>query len=486
VRGYDFNVASPVEPAAVAAYAKNPIPELPVSQFDVKGGLTFVGVNGQPRSIYHAPKLNFMPRFGFAYSLGSKTVIRGGGGIFYNQLALTVRSFIQTGFSQTTNHVPTLDNGMTWIATLNNPFPDGLLDPPGASAGISTYLGQGISFQNPDLSTPYSQRWSLGIQRMLPRSFLVDASYVGSRGIHIETSRSLNFTPGEYLSTLPVRDEATIARLTRNVPNPMAGLLPGSSLNGANTSVGRMLFAYPHFGSMGTTSSDGYSWYHSLQTRLERRFSSGFTIMGAWTWSKNMEATGFLNAFDLRPEEVISDDDRTHRMTWSGIYELPFGRGRTLFNNPNKVLGAVVNGWQLSGTYQFQTGEPLGLGDFIYYGDARNIKLPDDQRNREHWFNTANFERNTSKQRSNAVRFQSSLFSGLRAAPITMLDLCAMKRSRITERFSVELRAEALSAMNHQLFDVPNTSVTAGTFGTVTAMRGFSNRRIQFALYLRF
>jgi hypothetical protein len=486
VRGFDYNTSSPVEAAAKAAYALSPVPELPVSQFQVKGGLTFLGVNGQPRSLYDAPSRNFMPRFGFAYSPNSKTVVRGGYGIFFGQLGLTVRNFNQTGFSSVTNNVPTLDNGETFISTLANPFPTGLLNPIGAGDGIATNLGQNISFQNTKLRTPYDQRWSFGIQRILPAGFLIDTGYVGNRSTGLETSRSLNYTPGEYLSTSPVRDQAVIDRLSRNLPNPMAGLLPGTSLNGANVSLGRLLYAYPQFGSVGTSTSQGYSWYHSLQTRIERRFSSGYTILGAWTWSKNMEATSFLNAFDRRPEEVISAQDRPHRVTMSGIYELPFGRGKHFLANASRPVKAVVDGWQLSGNFQYQIGEPLGLGDYIYYGDPTQIVLPRSERNRDHWFNTAGFETNTAKQRSNAVRYISSRFSGLRAAPINVLDLSAIKKAKIRERLSFELRVEALSALNHQIFDVPNTAVTAGTFGTVTANKAFSNRRMQIALYLRF
>lgn len=486
VRGFDYNASSPVEAAARAAYARNPVPELPASQYQVKGGLTFLGVNGQPRTLYQAPKRNFMPRVGFAYSLNPLTVVRGGYGIFFDQLGLTVRSFNQTGFSQTTTMVPTLDNGVTFTTLLSNPFPNGLLRPIGAGSGIATNLGRNISFQNTKLRMPYLQRWSLGVQRVLPGGYLLDVTYVGSRGTAIETNRSLNYTPAQFLSTSPVRDQAVIDRLSRNVPNPMAGLLPGTSYNGVNTSFGRLFVQYPQFGSVSTTSNDGYSWYHSLQTRVERRMKGGFTIMGAWTWSKNMEATSFLNASDARPYEGISSNDRPHRITASGIYELPFGRGHHFLPDASGVAGAVVNGWQLSGSYQFQVGEPLGLGDFIYYGDASKIPLPRSERNRFHWFNTANFETNSARQRSSAIRYQPNLFSGLRAAPINMVDLSAIKKARITERFSFELRAEALSALNHQIFDKPNTAVTAGTFGTVTSMKGFSNRRIQIGLYLRF
>jgi hypothetical protein len=178
-----------------------------------------------------------------------------------------------------------------------------------------------------------------------------------------------------------------------------------------------------------------------------------------------MDASGFLNATDRRPERVVSAQDRTHRITGSGIYELPFGRGRRWLASASRPLDAVAGGWQLSANYQFQTGEPLGLGDFIYYGDASQIVLPRGERNRDHWFNTAGFETNSARQRSNAIRYMSSRFSGLRAAPINMLDLSAIKKARIRERFSAEVRVEALSALNHQIFDVPNTSVTAAPSG---------------------
>ena len=473
VRGFDYDAVSPVEAAAAAAYARNPIPELPVSQFRAKGGLTFVGVNGQPRTLYDTPNRNFMPRIGFAYSLSPGTVVRGGYGIFFDKIGLNsnVQGFTQTGFSQSTSLVPTLDNGVTFIATLANPFPGGMLPVVGSKSGIATNLGKDISFANTKPRTPYMQRWSLGIQRALPGGFLADVNYVGTRSTAILTSRPLNYIPAEYLSTSPVRDQPVIDSLSKQVPNPFAGLLPGSNLNGVNTSMSRLLYEYGQFNSISTMTNEGYSWYHAAQTRVEKRFKSGYTVMGSWTWSKNMGATGFLNSSDLRPEEVISADDRTHRITLSGIYELPFGRGRKYLSSVPRAVGVIINGWQASGIFQFQTGEPYGLGDFIYYGDSSQIALSRSERDRFHWFNTAGFETNSSKQRASAIRYQSSRFSGLRAAPINLLDLSVMKKTKINERFTFELRGEAIDALNHAIFDVPNTSVTAGTFGTVTATK---------------
>jgi hypothetical protein len=317
---------------------------------------------------------------------------------------------------------------------------------------------------------------------------IVDMTYVGSRGTALEMGRALNYTPARFMNNSPLNSQRIVYSLNRNVPNPMAGLLPGTTLNGANTTVSRLLWKYPQFGTVTSSVSEGYSWYHSAQTRVERRMRGGYTVMGNWTWAKNMTANKFLNPSDLRPEEVLSADDRTHRITVSGIYELPLGRGRRFFPRASGVLGAAANGWQLSGVYQFQTGEPLGLGDFIHYGDPKQIVLPRSERNRFHWFNTSGFETQSGRQRdsSTSLRFNSTRFGGLRAAPINVLDLSAFKKARLTERFTFELRCEALAALNHPVFDVPNTSVTAGTFGTVTATKGMSNRRIQFGMYLRF
>jgi hypothetical protein len=146
-------------------------------------------------------------------------VIRGGYGIFYGFLGERRGDVIQTGYSLTTNFVPTIDN-VNFVSTLSNPFPNGILNPVGNSQGLQTNLGNAISFFNQHPETPYNQRWELGIQRELPWGFVVDASYVGNRGTHVEITRNINTTPNQFLSTLPTRDATKIAYLTGNVANP--------------------------------------------------------------------------------------------------------------------------------------------------------------------------------------------------------------------------------------------------------------------------
>ena len=254
---------------------------MPAAQFNVRGGLTFPGVNGEPSGLYNTPKNNFMPRLGLAFGLNEKTTLRAGYGMFYGFLGQRRGDVIQSGFSQTTSLVPSLDNGLTFIDTLSNPFRGGIQEPVGSSQGAQTFLGQSITFFDPDPLSPRMQRWQVGMQRELPGRWVGEISYVGNRGSQIQTNRNLNATPLQYLSTSPVRDQARISYLSQNVPNPFFNLLPvtaATALRGANIARERLLRAYPEFDAVNTTTNEGKSWYHSLQAGLQRRFSGGYTI----------------------------------------------------------------------------------------------------------------------------------------------------------------------------------------------------------------
>ena len=162
-----------------------------------------------------------------------------------------------------------MDSGLTYVANNANPFPNGLLAPLGAKGGLSTNLGQAVSFFPAEMKNPYMQRWSFGFQRLLAAGFMVDVSYVGNRGTRLPVTRSLNAIPAQYLSTSPVRDQKTIDYLNQSFPSPLAGTDP---IYGANISRAGLLVPYPHFGGVSVTEPIGYSWYHSLQIRLEKRF----------------------------------------------------------------------------------------------------------------------------------------------------------------------------------------------------------------------
>ena len=123
-----------------------------------------------------------MPRVGFAYQIDDKTVVRGGYGMFYGFLGQRRGDVVQSGFSPNTNLTLTLDNGLTFIETLSNPFQGGIQEPVGAAQGIETFLGQGVTFFDQNPESPRMQRWQVGMQRELPGAWLAEVTYVGNYG----------------------------------------------------------------------------------------------------------------------------------------------------------------------------------------------------------------------------------------------------------------------------------------------------------------
>jgi hypothetical protein len=299
------------------------------------------------------------------------------------------------------------------------------------------------------------------------------------------TGQQFDAVPNQYLSPLLVRDQDTINRLTQSVPNPFYPLLPGTGLASSTVGLSQLLRPYPQFTGLSIVTNAGFSWYHSLQTQVQRRLSKGFTIMGSWTWSKNMEAIEFLNAGDARPYRTVSPNDHTHRVVFNGIYELPFGPGRSLASGRTALLAKLIGGWQIEAVYQRQNGDPLGFGNYIFNGNPNTIALPVSQQTAERWFNTAGFDRNTANQLANNIIYTPLRFSGVRGPGINYTDLSVVKKTQITERFSADLRAEAFNALNHTVFLDPNTTPTSAAFGQVTSSVNYP-RTIQFGFVVRF
>lgn len=468
-RGFDFNATNPIQAAALANYAKNPIPEIPVSAFQVKGGLLFAGVNGVARGMWNTSAHTFMPRIGLAYQLQEKTVLRAGYGMFFENLGADRYDVFQQGFNQDTSLVPSLDNGQTFQATLANPFPHGLLTAPGASLGLETFLGQAASFFSPDRLPGYMQRWTLDVQHELPKRVLVEVGYIGNRGTGLSLDQNLNTIPEKYLSQSPVRDQATINFLTQQVPNPFFGLTQFSADQPATVPRWQLLLPYPEFANVSTTYSAGFSWYHALEVRAEKRISNGLTLQGNFAWSKFMEATKKLNPTDPEPTHFISSLDRPFNFTASGVYELPLGKGRQFLSGARGPLNHILGGWSVQAIYQKRSGAPLTFGNIIFNGDIHNIALSSSERSLSRWFNTgAGFNRTSSQQLLYNIRTFPLALSGVRADGVDNWDMGVFKSFQFAERVRFQLRFEASDALNHPQFAAPNTTPTSSLFGRVT------------------
>ncbi|MDX2031167.1 MAG: carboxypeptidase-like regulatory domain-containing protein [Blastocatellia bacterium] len=492
IRGFDPLAASPIAAAALANYTRNPIPEVAVANFKTTGGLNFAGVGGNPRALWKVDRNNVMPRLGFAFSLNDKTVLRGGIGVYFDTIGVDRNDVNQGGFNQATNFIPTLNNGQTYVATLANPFPNGFQTPPGASQGLGTFLGRGISFFQERPLNPYNTRWSMSVQRELPGRMVAEITYVGSRANKLGLTRNLNAVPARYLSTKPERDQATIDFLGAQVRNPFFGLaeFAGTGLAGQNVARSQLLRPFPHFGDILVGESSGYSWYHSLQVGVEKRLTKGLTFQASWTYSKFMQATEFLNDQDLRPSEVISDQDYPHRFVINGIYQLPFGKGQKWLSGANRWAELAIGGWQFQGWFEGQSGEALGFGNAIVRGNLRDLVRPVGQRTAEAWFNltAANtvFERDPAKQLASNLRTLPLRFSYIRADGTNNWDLSLFKNYQLTEKFRIQFRAESFNALNHVQFGGPATGVTNTAFGTITGEKGHGQRQWTFGLKLMF
>jgi hypothetical protein len=489
VLDFDTTYTQPFSATAQANYAKSPITEIPAASFAAKGGLTFAGVDGNPTGLYNVPKRNFMPRVGFAYQIDNHTVLRAGFGMFYGFLGERRGDVIQSGFSQSTNMVLTTDN-VNFISSLSNPFPNGITEPVGNKDGKQTFLGQNISFFNQNPKMPRVSRWEFGIQRELKGGFLFQGNYVGNKTLHVEISRNINALPLQYLSTSPARDDTRNSYLTASVTNPFYGLVSGTTQSRfTSTTIARstLMQPYPEFGTVTGSTNDGYSWYHSLQVSLEKRFSKGFTVMGNYTFSKFMQATEYLNAADAQPVRVISDQDAPHHFSVSGIYQLPFGKGKPFFGGSNRLASRLVGGWQVSGIWSYQSGFPTSFTGtttgLIYYGDPKNIVRPKSERGVGQWFNTDGFEKASAKQLVNNVRTFPLRFPQLRNPNPNNMDLALIKNTKIKETHEFQFRVEALNALNHPYLPAPTTTVTSVSFGKITSsnLAGYP-RRLQLTL----
>ncbi len=485
VSGFDYATSLPIESAVLANYARNPIAEIPVSQFPVRGGLLYPDTGG-PEKAWTRNLGNVMPRASFAWLATPKTSVRGGYGIFYDVLGTNRITVNQVGYSRDTTLTPSLDNGQTFIATLANPFPSGLLEPAGSGLGLMTSVGQGVGFPYAgEVSNPLNHRYSLGFQRELPGQLLVEITYVGAKGENLPVLRQLNGVPLGYLSTSPVRDDVTNNRLTQTVPNPYAGLLPGTGLNGGTIARSQLLRPYSQFTSIQATETNGRSDYNAFQLRFERRLANGFTVQGAYSWSKTMIETGYLNDADVNLERVISNFDRTHTFVSSGLVELPFGRQRHYGTNWSGVTNAFLGGWQVGYIFKAQSGAPLGFGNFLFAEGMGVDDIMADDPNVDQWFNVNAFNRVPGQQLVSNVRTQPNRFEEVRGPGYAVVDLSLLKNVSLGGNKQLQFRIESYNLLNRANLQNPNTAVTNTALGSITAQNGLP-RQLQLAVKFSF
>jgi hypothetical protein len=462
----------------------------------VLGGIGFAGQGGLSRSPFNSDLNNFQPRIGAAYQLNAKTVLRGGWAVFYIP---PTDSGITNGFSQTTPYVATQDSNRTPFNTISNPFPTGLIQPSGASAGMLTGVGQGITFANTGGVNPYVHQFSFGIQRELPGRINVEASYVGSRTRAALVSNSINSISTANLALGDPTKGGDPNYLNAQLPNPFEGLLPGTTINGATIARSQLLKPFPEFtGVTETNLNTGRIWYNSLQVSLQKRYSNGLTFSANYTNSKNIQATSYVNAQDPAPTRVLTAFDRPQRLAFAPSYDLPFGPGKPLLNASGRLVSRLVGGWQVLVNTVFQSGAPMGVPSNVWViGDPHLDNANWDRLFKTGYIDANGVVRNVQAgeqpvfwvRAPNTLQTTPARWGNLRDPWATTYDASLIKNTRIREGINSQFRFEAFNALNTPVFSSdPNLTPTSTNFGKIIRDNGQSNasRSLQFGFRLMF
>ena len=463
-------------------YATPPVErENRFANFDPETGTMMFAQDGSlfERALIHPDRNNFAPRVGFAYTPGTRLVVRGGYGVFFTHTVRQGREGL-LGFNPpylVDNLLQTGVSGATAVASaapfrLVNGYPDGLLDP---SALSSTVLRRA---QDPDQRTPYIQQYNLGAQYELRPDLVLDVAYVGNKGTKLPGFRNLNQR----------------AVITNPDGSQSAGPRP-----------------YPAFGDIQWMENRVSSNYKSLQLRVEKRFSQGLSGMVSYTLGEaitdapdHISTSGGGAGVDtgvfrepqdgnnLRAERGPAEFDVRHRLVASYIYELPFGRGRRFGNGWNRALDLAFGGWQVTGIHVLQSGlaltATLGGATVLNIGGERrarpnlvgNPELPESERTLNRWFNTDAFAAFSPGLQA----FGNAGVGIMRGPGVANFDFTLAKNFTLTGRRYFQFRTELFNAFNHPNFGPPNIARESSGFGQIlTAAPG---RIIQFGLKFYF
>ncbi len=409
----------------------------------------------QDRTFSDPDRNNFAPRVGFAWQVTDKTVVRGGGGIFYGGFgyyAVGQTTAASPPFFLSINF-PTASTAAVSNVVLSTGFPADALSP---TRAVNPAVG--AQLRNHPFPTVY--QGNLSVERELMGGFVGSVAYVGNSTAHLN------------------------GQIDVNAPVPGAGAVNPRR-------------PFPTFGAINLFSGFGHSSYHSLQAKVERRFRNGFSLLSAYTWSHALDntqdtedttiATLPQNQFNTNAEKASSGYDLRQRFVTSAIYDLPLGReGHWL--GGSKVTRAIFGGFQLGAIFVAQTGQPVNLGVAGNPANTTNPtrpnrladgKLERGSRTVERWFDPTAFALPAAFTYGNSGR------NVLRAPGLVNLDLLLGRNFNFTERTRLEFRGEFYNFTNSAHFGRPNAVIGSPQAGTITNT-SLPNRQIQLGLRLVF
>lgn len=499
VAGFDWETPQAFESQAIAEWRKiaaaNASRQYPPAPTAIRGGLKYAGVNGNPRTVYDTDWSNIQPRLGFAYSVFSRTVMRGGIGIFHRTVTQDSQT---TGFSLGTPFVASLtagqfpSGGLSGRFSIEDPWPDGVIKPLGNSLGIATNVGGGVSYDPRTRRLPRTFQWSYTIERELPGSMVLELSYVGSLTNKEPVSVNHSIMPQEHFDAAQSNPDFYQQRL----PNPWFGILPAQQGFGVSPSISRdnLLRRLPQFSGVTQALHPwGRVWYNGLQVRFEKRMmgsrarSGALTWVTAYTWSKQMERAWYDSSQTWRePFSQVTDVDRPHNFSFAGIWDLPFGKGRAFMTDAPKAVDFLIGGWTANTNIIYQSGVALGAWRDWEFLCGDPLAGPRTENN---WFfnDRTQFSQCWRQLRPFEYRVLPNRFNSIRAHTAPQIDFMVSKKLRVGERSQVEFRGEAFNAFNTPLRgDAPSTNPQAANFGILPVTQLNFPRNVQLGMRVRF
>ena len=430
------------------------------------------------RALIHPDRNNWAPRFGFAYSLMPRLVLRGAYGVFYTHTVRQGREGL-LGFNPPFLVDNLRNTGVTGSAAvasaavfqLQDGYPSGLLDPNSLVPTIQRRA------QDANQRSPYIQQYNFGIQYQFVSDWVLDVAYVGNKGTKLNGFRNINPRPV--------------------IENP----------NGSESAGPRPYLAY---GDIQWMENRVLSNYNAMQVRVEKRFSAGLSSLFSYTWGKALtEAPDHIstsgggagldtgtfrepqNSYNLKAERGLAEFDVKHRFVASYIYELPFGRSRKWGQNWNTFTEMLLGGWQVNGIHSFQSGlglsATLGGGTVLNLGGERRARpnrvpsqdpvLPDAQQTVQEWFNKSAFTTGFSPA---PQAFGNSGVGIMRGPGFASMDWTLAKNFHLAEKRYFQFRTEFFNAFNRANFQPPDVRAENSGFGRI--LLAGNARIIQFAL----
>ncbi len=474
-----------------------------------RGGLNFKGRFGlvnspdSPSRNNNALRNVVSPRFGLAYRMNNKTVIRTGYGVFFlpNDVAFNTAPNIDISNAYTTPFLGTVDGSITPADRLSNPFPNGIVSAPGRAANIQKlFYGQGVSaplFNDPRANT---QQWNFDVQRELLSGMVIDVAYAGSKGTHLPG-------PNQALNQLPVEFLSQGASLLQQVPNPFVGQVQLGALAQPNVARAQLLRPYPQYTGYNLVAPmNRNSVYHSAQVKVEKRFAQGASVLVSYTYAKLISDTdtltawlepggglGVQNWYNLHAERSVALYDVPQRAVISFIYDLPFGKGKKFLAANNGGVQRLVGGWGVNGITTFQSGNPLNMSMAVNTSNSQgggqrpnstgvSASLDGSAQSRlNKWFDTSAFTATPAFQFGNVAR----TLTDVRSHGIANYNFTIFKNTQLTERFGLQFRTEVFNLFNRVQFGYPGTALGNPQYGVISGQYN-DPRLIQFALKLQF